>query len=71
MLLNALFMAVVAGLCSCQRECSFPTNDDLQEVIANIIMVGDSPAQPDVSVMRFHPVCLAFGQQQDRYRALW
>ena len=65
---TALLMAVVAGLCSCQRECSFPTNDDLEVVIARITMVGDNPSSPTVNVMRFHPVCLAFGEQQDRYR---
>ena len=64
---NVLIVAVVAGLCSCQ-ECSFPTNDDLEQVISEIIPTGDSPSTPDVNVMRFHPVCLAFGQQQDRYR---
>ena len=63
-------MAVVAGLCSCQRECSFPTNDDLEVVIARITMVGDSPSTPTVNVTRFHPVCLAFGEQQDRYRSV-
>ena len=61
-------MAVVAGLCSCKRECSFPTNGDLEVVIARITIAGDSPSSPTVNVIRFHPVCLAFGEQQDRYR---
>ena len=67
---TALLMAVVAGLCSCQRECSFPTNDDLELVIARNIIVGDSPSPPTIIVIRFHPVCLAFGEQQDRYRVV-
>ena len=62
-----MLFVVVAGICSCQ-ECSFPTNDDLEQVIANIIPTGDSSSTPDVNVMRFHPVCLAFGVQQDHYR---
>ena len=61
-------MAVVAGMCSCQQECSLPTNDDLEQVIVDIIRFGDSSSLPTVTVARFHPVCLAFGQQQDRYR---
>ena len=62
-----LVVAVVAGICSCQ-DCSFPTNDDLEEVISEIIATGDSSADVVINVMRFHPVCLAFGAQQDRYR---
>ena len=61
-------MAVVAGMCSRQQECSLPTNDDLEQVIVNIIGFGDSSSLPTVTVARFHPVCLAFGQQQDHYR---
>ena len=68
MQLNVLLLVVVAGICSCQ-ECSFPTNDDLEQVIANIIQTGDS-STPDVNVTRFHPVCLAFGVQQDHYRTV-
>ena len=64
MQLNVLLVAVVAGICSCQ-ECSLPTNDDLEEVIANILQAPDIST---VNVTRFHPVCLAFGQQQDLYR---
>ena len=66
--LSVLVVAMVAGLCSCQEECLFPTYDDLEQVISEIIPTGDSPSAPDVTVMDFHPVCLAFGQQQDHYR---
>ena len=68
MQVNVLIVAVVAGICSCQQECSLPTNDDLEQVITDIIQFGDSSSLPTVTVARFHPVCLAFGQQQDRYR---
>ena len=67
---TALLMAVVAGLCSCQQQCLFPTNDDLELVIARIILVENSPSPPTINVIRFHPVCLAFGEQQDRYRSV-
>ena len=65
---HTLIVAIVAGICSCQEECSFPTNDDLEQAIAAIIEIRDRSNDADVNVMRFHPVCLAFGQQQDRYR---
>ena len=64
----ALFVALVAGICSSQQECLFPTNDDLVQVISEIFRTGDSPTPPTVTLLRFHPVCLAFGRQQDRYR---
>ena len=67
MQLGVLLVVVVAGVCLCQ-DCSFPTNDDLEEVIVNIIRLGDSSSIPIVTIARFHPVCLAFGAQQDRYR---
>ena len=62
-------MAIVAGICSCQK-CSLPTNNDLEEVIKDIIEVDDSSSTPNVNVTHFHPVCLAFDDVQDRYRAV-
>ena len=67
MQLGVLLVVVVAGVCPCQ-DCSFPTNGDLEEVISEIIETGSSSTDAVVNVMRFHPVCLAFGAQQDRYR---
>ena len=66
--LQILLVAAVAGICSCQQDCVFPTNDDLEVVIGGIFISGDSPTPPVINVMRFHPVCLAFGEKQDRYR---
>ena len=65
--LTSLVVAVVAGICFCQ-DCSFPTNDDLEAVIVKVIRSGDSSDPPTVTVAEFHPVCLAFGQQEDHYR---
>ena len=64
-----LFVAIVAGICSCQ-ECTLPTSGDLEDVIADIIEADDSSSTPNVNVMSFHPVCLALDDVQDRYRTV-
>ena len=61
-------MATVAGICSCQ--CTLPTNGDLELVIKGIIEADNASSTPTVNVMSFHPVCLAFDEIQDRYRAV-
>ena len=63
-----LLVAAVAGICSCQQDCALPTNDDLEDVIGQILTSGDSSPTPVINVTRFHPVCLAFSQEQGRYR---
>ena len=55
---------------SCQQDCAFPTNSDLEAVITGIIETGDSPATPVIDVVTFHPLCLAFSRERDRYRAV-
>ena len=67
--LVVLVVATVAGICSCQM-CTLPTNGDLEDVIADIIEADDSSSTPNVNVMSFHPVCLAFDNIQDHYRAV-
>ena len=52
MQLDVLIVAVVAGMCSCQQECSLPSNDDLEQVIADIIRFGDSSSLPTITVAR-------------------
>ena len=64
--LTVLLVAAVAGICSCQ-DCALPTNDDLEVVIGQILTSGDSSPTPVINVTRFHPVCLAFSQEQGRY----
>ena len=66
--LVVLAVATVAGICSCQK-CTLPTNNDLEEVIKDIF-TDDGSSTPDVDVMSFHLVCLAFDEVQDRYRAV-
>ena len=55
---------------SCQMDCAFPTASDLEAVITGIIEEGDSPATPAITVVTFHPLCLAFSRERDRYRAI-
>ena len=64
-----LLLATLAGICSCE-SCTLPTTEDLEDVIADIIEADDSSSTPTVNVMSFHPVCLAFDDVQDRYRAV-
>ena len=59
----------MAGICSCQK-CTLPTNEDLEGVIEEILRGDDSSSTPNVNVMRFHPVCLAFDDVQSCYRAV-
>ena len=67
--LVVLVVATVAGICSCQ-SCTLPTNEDLEDVIREIIEADDSSSTPNVNVMSIHPVCLAFDDVQDHYRAV-
>ena len=67
--LVVLVVATVAGICSCQM-CTLPTSGDLEDVITNIFQADDSVTTPNVDVMSFHPVCLAFDDVQDHYRAV-
>ena len=39
-------------------------------IVNNIIRFGDISSLPTVTVAMFHPVCPAFGQQQDHYRVV-
>ena len=67
--LVVLVVATVVGICSC-HNCTLPTNTDLEVVIRDIIEVNDSSSTPTVNVIGFHPVCLAFDDVQDHYRAV-
>ena len=67
--LVVLVVATVAGICSCQ-PCTLPTSGDVEDVIVGIIEAADSSNVPNVNIIRFHPVCLAFDDVQDHYRAV-
>lgn len=60
-----LLLATVIGICSGQ-DCSLPNNYDLEVVIKDIF----NESKPLIDVLSFHPVCLAFGEVQNRYRAV-
>jgi len=60
--------SISLGPVSCQNDCAYPTDSDLENVIMSSIPTGDNPATPTVNVLDFHPVCLAYSQERDRYR---
>ena len=66
--LATLIVALTAGGVSGQMDCPEITETALENVIRNSIPTGDSPATPTVDVLSFHPVCLAYSQERDRYR---
>ena len=66
----ALLVCVLVASASCQQDCSYPSNSDLEDVIKEIIPTGDNPSIPTVSVISFHPLCLAFGEERGRYRGV-
>ena len=66
--LKILLVALVAGLCSSQ-DCAFPTTSQLEEVISEIIPIGDgSVTTPTVNLADFHVVCLAYGEEENLFR---
>ena len=63
--------AVLAGMCSCQlQDCTYPTNDDLKDVIKLKSEYRDNSTAPTIDVITFHPVCLAFSEKQGFYRSV-
>ena len=53
-----------------QRFCAYPTASDLEDIIEYYFTSGDSPQKPTVDVLNFHPVCLAYSEEQGRYRTV-
>ena len=67
-ILAALITVLTAAGASGQMDCPKITEAVLKTVIARVIPVGDSTSTPTVDVLDFHPVCLAYSQERDRYR---
>ena len=66
--LAILIVVLTAGGVSGQMDCPNITEVALKNVIRDNIPTGDNPATPTVEVLDFHPVCLAYSQERDRYR---
>ena len=64
LLCNFVLFYLLASMGICQ-DCSYPTSNDLEYVIKQIISPEESPTSVDV--IRFNVVCLAFGYQKDLY----
>ena len=67
-ILATLIVVLTAGGVSGQTDCPEITEAAMENVIMSSIPTGDNPATPTVDVLDFHPVCLAHGQERDRYR---
>ena len=65
-----LILASIPVITVCQIDCDLPTSSDLKDVITEALIFGDNPTTPNISVTNFHSVCLAHGQERDRYRYL-
>ena len=65
-----LLTAVVVGTGYSQDGCSSPSTGDLENVIATIILAGDSAAPPQITLSDSNIVCRAFSQQQDLLRVV-
>ena len=67
-IIAALIVVLTAGGVSSQIDCPEITETALENVIRMNIPTGDSSPTPTVDVLSFHPVCLAYSQERDRYR---
>ena len=65
---TAVLMAVLVDISSCQLDCAYPNGSDVESVISSVIQIGDSPSIPTINVTSIHLVCLAHGDERDRYR---
>ena len=66
--LATLIVVLTAGGASGQIGCPEITEAALKNVIRNIIPTGEGSSPPTVDVLSFHPVCLAYSPNHDRYR---
>ena len=67
-IIAALIVVLTAGGASCQIDCPEITEAALENVIRKNIPTGADPPTPTVDVLDFHPACLAYSQERDRYR---
>ena len=67
-IIAALIIVLTAGGVSGQVDCPEITEAALENVIVNNIPTGQGSPPPKIDVLSFHPVCLAYSQERDRYR---
>ena len=63
-----VLVVLFLGLTSCQKDCAYPTANDIEELIVDVLRSDDSSPTPTVTITNFHPVCLAYSEQRNRYR---
>ena len=68
--ITALAVVHVSNLASAQRDCGYPTTNDITVLIRNTLSSGDAFSLPAVNISSFQPLCLAYSRLQYRYRGL-
>lgn len=66
-LTTALFVCLFS-FSSCQLDCAYPVKRDIANVISKVIRRGDAFSSPQIYVVSFQPVCLAYSRERGRYR---
>ena len=69
---TAALALLVCLLCrvSCQLDCAEPTESDFANVISLVIPDSENPTTPEINVIHFMPVCLAYSQERGRFRGV-
>ena len=67
-IIAAVIVVLTAGNASSQIDCPEITEAELETVIKDGIPGHRDFGIPTVDVLDFHPVCLAYSQERDRYR---
>lgn len=63
---TTLAIFVIVTITSCQRDCPEITRADLEKILAEIIRLDAE--ETTINVTDFHPVCLAYSRERERYR---
>ena len=67
-IIAAVIVVLTAGNASSQIDCPEITEAELETVIKDSIPGHRDFGIPTVDVLDFHPVCLAYSQERNRYR---
>ena len=65
----ALLAAVTAQMDDCELMDLF-TNGTLEREMARLLVAGDNPTQPIITVLRNHSVCLSVGPTIDKFSSI-
>ena len=63
-------LVCLLGRASCQLDCAEPTESDFANVISLVIPDSENPTTPEINLIRFRTVCLAYSQERGRFRGV-